>query len=60
MQARGWGRIINISGSSEPRDLNTAGAAKGALLSWAKGLSCVVAKEGLTVNSIAPGRIWSG
>ncbi len=59
MQARSWGRVINVSGSGEPRDLNAAAAAKGALHVWAKGLSCLVAKDGVTVNTIAPGRIWS-
>ena len=59
MQARGWGRVINISGSGEPRRVNAASAAKGALHQWAKGLACVVAKDGITVNTIAPGRIWS-
>lgn len=59
MQARRWGRIINITGSMEQRRLNAAAAAKGALHIWAKSLSCVVAKDGVTVNTIAPGRIWS-
>lgn len=59
MQARRWGRIINITGSIEQRRLNAAAAAKGALHIWAKSLSCVVAKDGVTVNTIAPGRIWS-
>lgn len=59
MQARGWGRIVNISGSMEPRALNAASAAKGALHLWAKGLSCDVAMHGVTVNTIAPGRINS-
>ena len=31
MQNRRWGRIISISGSMEPRSLNAASAAKGAL-----------------------------
>lgn len=59
MQARQWGRIINISGSMEPRSLNAASAAKAALHLWAKGLSCDVAAQGITVNAIAPGRINS-
>ena len=59
MQRNGWGRIVNISGSTEPRNLNAAGAAKGALHQWAKGLASLVAKDGVTVNTIAPGRIWS-
>lgn len=59
MRTRGWGRVINISGSMEPRSLNAASAAKAAVHLWAKGLSCDVAAEGVTVNTIAPGRINS-
>ncbi|MGW4093723.1 SDR family NAD(P)-dependent oxidoreductase [Nocardia sp. NPDC004750] len=59
MQAAGWGRVINISGSMEPRSLNAASAAKAALHIWSKGLSCEVADAGITVNCIAPGRITS-
>ena len=39
MIARKWGRIINITGKSEPEGLNGAFAAKAAMHSWAKGLS---------------------
>ena len=46
MRKAKWGRIVNISGSMEPRGLNAAIAAKGALHLWAKGLSCDVAKDG--------------
>ena len=59
MRARKWGRIVNISGSMEPRALNAAIAAKAALHLWAKGLSCDVAADGVTVNTIQPGRINS-
>ncbi|MGQ3300462.1 SDR family NAD(P)-dependent oxidoreductase [Reyranella sp.] len=59
MRARKWGRIVNISGSMEPRGLNAAIAAKGALHLWAKGLSCDVAADDVTVNTIQPGRINS-
>lgn len=59
MQVRQWGRIVNISGSMEPRSLNAASAAKAALHLWAKGLSCDVAAHGITVNTIPPGRIKS-
>ncbi|MEA3102262.1 SDR family NAD(P)-dependent oxidoreductase [Caballeronia mineralivorans] len=59
MRRRRWGRIINISGSMEPRSLNAATAAKGALHLWAKGLSCDIAADGVTVNTIQPGRIDS-
>jgi 3-oxoacyl-[acyl-carrier protein] reductase len=59
MIARKWGRIINITGKSEPEGLNGAFAAKAAMHSWAKGLSREVGKHGITVNSIPPGRIDS-
>ncbi|MGH3328784.1 MAG: SDR family NAD(P)-dependent oxidoreductase [Streptomycetales bacterium] len=55
----GWGRIINISGKSEPEGINGAFCAKAALHSWAKGLSREVGPKGITVNSIPPGRIMS-
>jgi 3-oxoacyl-[acyl-carrier protein] reductase len=59
MMARRWGRIINITGKSEPEKLNAAFAAKAAMHAWAKGLSRDVGRDGITVNSIAPGRIIS-
>lgn len=59
MIANGWGRIINITGKSEPENLNAAFAAKAAVHAWAKGLSREVGKHGITVNSIPPGRIMS-
>jgi 3-oxoacyl-[acyl-carrier protein] reductase len=54
-----WGRIINITGKSEPDHLNAAFSAKAALHAWAKGLSREVGQYGITVNSIPPGRIMS-
>jgi 3-oxoacyl-[acyl-carrier protein] reductase len=59
MMSRKWGRIINITGKSEPEGLNGAFAAKAAMHSWAKGLSREVGRHGVTVNSIPPGRIVS-
>ncbi len=59
MMARKWGRIVNITGKSEPEGLNGAFAAKAAMHSWAKGLSREVGKQGITVNCIPPGRIMS-
>jgi 3-oxoacyl-[acyl-carrier protein] reductase len=59
MMAKKWGRIVNITGKSEPEGLNGAFAAKAAMHSWAKGLSREVGKHGITVNSIPPGRIIS-
>jgi 3-oxoacyl-[acyl-carrier protein] reductase len=56
---RKWGRIINITGKSEPEGINGAFAAKAAMHSWAKGLSREVGKHGITVNCVPPGRIIS-
>src|SRR5260370_15522442 len=54
-----WGRIINITGKSEPEGLNAAFAAKAAVHAWAKGLSREIGQHGITVNCIPPGRIMS-
>ena len=59
MIERKWGRILNITGKSEPDGINGAFCAKAAVHSWAKGLSREVGKHGITVNSIPPGRIMS-
>lgn len=59
MIARKWGRIICITGKSEPEHLNAAFAAKAAVHAWAKGLSREVGQFGITINSIPPGRIMS-
>jgi 3-oxoacyl-[acyl-carrier protein] reductase len=59
MMARKWGRIINLTGKSEPEGINGAFSAKAAMHAWAKGLSREVGKHGITVNSIPPGRIIS-
>ena len=59
MLARKWGRIVNITGKSEPDGINGAFCAKAAVHAWAKGLSREVGKHGITVNCIPPGRIHS-
>jgi 3-oxoacyl-[acyl-carrier protein] reductase len=59
MAANGWGRIITITGKSEPEGINGAFCAKAAIHSWSKGLSREVGKHGITVNCIPPGRIIS-
>ena len=59
MVARKWGRIVSITGKSEPEGINGAFCAKAAMHSWAKGLSREVGKHGITVNCIPPGRIIS-
>jgi len=59
MIERDWGRIINITGKSEPEGINGAFCAKAAMHSWAKGLSREVGRHKITVNSVPPGRIIS-
>ena len=59
MIAKNWGRIVNVTGKSEPEGINGAFCAKAAVHAWAKGLSREIGKHGITVNSIAPGRIMS-
>jgi len=57
MKARNWGRIINISGALVAPRLNGAAPAKAALVSWSRTLSSELGPYGVTVNTIAPGRI---
>jgi 3-oxoacyl-[acyl-carrier protein] reductase len=59
MIGRKWGRVINISGKSEPDALIAATPTKAAIHAWAKGLSREVGQHGITVNCIPPGRIMS-
>ncbi|MSQ18114.1 MAG: SDR family oxidoreductase [Betaproteobacteria bacterium] len=59
MITKKWGRIINITGKSEPDGINGAFCAKAAMHSWSKGMSREVGKHGITVNCIPPGRIIS-
>ena len=59
MIAKHWGRVINISGKSEPERLIAAHPAKAAIHAWSKGLSREIGKHGITVNCIPPGRIMS-
>ncbi len=54
-----WGRIVNITGKSEPDGLIAVTPAKAAVHAWSKGLSREVGQHGITVNCIPPGRIMS-
>jgi 3-oxoacyl-[acyl-carrier protein] reductase len=59
MAKGGYGRVVNLTGTREPRNLNAAHAAKAAVHVWSKGLSKVVASDGITVNCIQPGKLRS-
>ena len=54
-----FGRVVNITGKSEPEKLIAATPSKAAVHAWSKGLSREVGKHGITVNCIPPGRIMS-
>lgn len=61
MQARGYGRIVQISSTTGTRGSNPGeaaySAAKAAMVGMNMGLALEVAKHGITVNSVAPGWI---
>jgi 3-oxoacyl-[acyl-carrier protein] reductase len=59
MIASKWGRVVNLTGTSEPYNINAANASKAAVHAWSKGLSRECAKHGITINCIKPGRITS-
>jgi len=62
MQANGWGRIINIGGSSA-RKVHEVGWAKGAtqpgLINLTKRLAWLLGRDGITVNLVEPGIVWT-
>ncbi|MBK17620.1 MAG: 3-oxoacyl-ACP reductase [Rhodospirillaceae bacterium] len=60
MRERGWGRILIISssGAAQPiPNLGISNTLRASLIGWAKTLSTEIAKDGVTVNAIMPGRI---
>lgn len=59
MRAARWGRIVNITGATTAPKLNATSPAKAALASWSRTLAFELGADGITVNTIAPGRINS-
>ena len=60
MRERGWGRILVISSSGAVQPISGLGISntlRSSLIGWAKTLATEVAKDGVTVNAILPGRI---
>ncbi|MGE0256503.1 MAG: SDR family oxidoreductase [Alphaproteobacteria bacterium] len=60
MRAQQWGRILTVasSGVKQPiPELGISNTLRAALLNWSKTLSLEVAREGVTVNMVLPGRI---
>jgi 3-oxoacyl-[acyl-carrier protein] reductase len=59
MRENRFGRIVNLTGTSEPASFNAASTAKAAIHAWSKGLSREFAQYNITVNCLQPGRIRS-
>ena len=59
MAARGWGRVVNVTGAILGKAFNAAAPAKAATESWSRAAAGRFAAHGVTVNCVAPGRINS-
>lgn len=60
MRAVGWGRILNVASVSliEPiGSLGVSNTLRASIAAWAKTLASEVAADGVTVNTLLPGRI---
>ena len=60
MRAAGWGRILNVASVSLIEPIGTLGVSntlRASIAAWAKTLSNEVAADGITVNTLLPGRI---
>jgi len=62
MKEKGWGRIITIGSVQEAKphpDMLVYSASKAAQTNMVKSLSVQLAKDGITVNNVAPGVIYT-
>ena len=60
MRAAGWGRILNVASSTviEPSAvLGVSNTLRAGIAAWAKTLASEIAADGVTVNTLLPGRI---
>lgn len=55
MMERRGGSILNITGTTEPTQINVSAVSKAAVAVWSKGLSRQVGCYGITVNCLQPG-----
>ena len=62
MSARGWGRVLAIGSVQQLKpaaDMLVYAGTKSAQLNWVRNLARQVARQGVTVNNLAPGAIWT-
>ncbi|GAB3444605.1 SDR family oxidoreductase [Actinophytocola sediminis] len=59
LRTSGQGRVVNFVGLLEPTVVSPAQAAVAACVLWSKALARTVARDGVTVNCVAPGRVDS-
>lgn len=60
MRARGWGRIVTVvsTGAVQPIPvLGISNTLRAGLIAWSKSLAPEVARDGVTVNVMMPGRV---
>jgi 3-oxoacyl-[acyl-carrier protein] reductase len=60
MRERGWGRILTIASTGVVQpipNLVMSNALRSSIVGWSKTLAAEVAKDGVTVNLVLPGRI---
>jgi len=59
MRERKFGRIVNLTSTLEPTHVSGSMTSKAAVQVWAKGLSRVVGRDGITVNCVSPGLLMT-
>lgn len=63
MRGQGWGRVVTSTSSgviAPIPNLGLSNALRSALVGWSKTLAGEVARDGVTVNVVVPGRIATG
>ena len=59
MRERKFGRIVNLTATLEPPNVSGSMTSKAAVQVWAKGLSRMLGRDGITVNCVSPGIVMT-